>query len=183
MKQKVGIGIDIGGTAIKYGLVTNKGEILWSSEKPTEGCSSADVVLDNVIEAVKEVQEKAKTLNKQPITIGIGTPGLVKDANTIVGGANNISGWQWVSGSGADAAPYFRIFNPILQSERFDKKGNYIKKWVPELSSVPEEFIHKPWEINEEIDGFKIGKDYPMPIVDHPKAREAALNAFKKIKK
>jgi deoxyribodipyrimidine photo-lyase len=97
--------------------------------------------------------------------------------------ANNISGWQWVSGSGADAAPYFRIFNPILQSERFDKKGNYIKKWVPELSSVPEEFIHKPWEINEEIDGFKIGKDYPMPIVDHPKAREAALNAFKKIKK
>jgi len=97
--------------------------------------------------------------------------------------ANNISGWQWVSGCGADAAPYFRIFNPILQGERFDKKGDYVKKWVPELSSVPEEFIHKPWELNKEIDGFKNGKDYPMPIVDHPKARVAALEAFKKIKK
>ncbi len=91
--------------------------------------------------------------------------------------ANNVAGWQWVSGSGADAAPYFRIFNPILQGERFDKKGEYVKKWIPEIAEVPDEFIHKPWEMEEKI------KNYPSPIVDHQKAREEALKAFKKIKK
>ena len=97
--------------------------------------------------------------------------------------ANNVAGWQWVSGCGADAAPYFRIFNPMLQGERFDKKGVYVKKWIPELKNIPEEYIHKPWEINTEIKNFKLGINYPKPIVDHKKAREAALNAFKKIKK
>ena len=94
--------------------------------------------------------------------------------------ANNVSGWQWVAGSGADAAPYFRIFNPILQGEKFDKEGEYVKKWVPELKDVPKKFIHKPWEIkNEQI--LKLGKDYPRPIVVHEAARLKALNAFKKI--
>ncbi len=97
--------------------------------------------------------------------------------------ANNVAGWQWVSGSGADAAPYFRIFNPILQGERFDKTGEYVKKWVPELSKIPKEFIHKPWEMTNQIDSFNLGKDYPLPIVQHKEAREAALNAFKEIKK
>ncbi len=97
--------------------------------------------------------------------------------------ANNVAGWQWVAGCGADAAPYFRIFNPILQGERFDKKGDYVKKWVPELANVPEKFIHKPWELDEVIDGFKLGKNYPHPIVNHGEARIKALNAFKKIKK
>ena len=97
--------------------------------------------------------------------------------------ANNISGWQWVSGCGADAAPYFRIFNPILQGEKFDKKGAYVKKWVPELSKLPTTFIHKPWELEEKIKDFEIGINYPLPIVDHKAAREAALNAFQKIKK
>ena len=93
--------------------------------------------------------------------------------------ANNVSGWQWVAGSGADAAPYFRIFNPILQGEKFDKEGHYVKKWVPELKKLPKKFIHKPWESNEQ--NFKLGKDYPFPIVKHEEARTKALNAFKKI--
>jgi deoxyribodipyrimidine photo-lyase len=97
--------------------------------------------------------------------------------------ANNTAGWQWVSGCGADAAPYFRIFNPILQGERFDKKGDYVKKWIPELSNLPEKFIHKPWEMDEKIKNFELGKNYPLPIVNHQKAREEALNAFQKIKK
>ncbi len=94
--------------------------------------------------------------------------------------ANNISGWQWVAGCGADAAPYFRIFNPILQGEKFDKEGHYVKKWVPELKNVSKKFIHKPWEITDDKN-FKVGKDYPLPIVIHEKARIKALNAFKKI--
>ena len=95
--------------------------------------------------------------------------------------ANNISGWQWVAGCGADAAPYFRIFNPILQGEKFDKEGDYVKKWIPEIREVPRKYIHKPWEYSESKK-FKIGISYPNPIVDHQVAREKALNAFKKIK-
>ena len=94
--------------------------------------------------------------------------------------ANNVSGWQWVAGSGADAAPYFRIFNPILQGEKFDKDGEYVKKWIPELRNMPKKFIHKPWELNDS-NILKIGKEYPLPIVIHEKARSLALNAFKRI--
>ena len=94
--------------------------------------------------------------------------------------ANNVSGWQWVAGSGADAAPYFRIFNPILQGEKFDKEGEYVKKWVTELDHVPKKFIHKPWELNDKSI-LNLGLDYPAPIVIHEKARLKALQAFKKI--
>ena len=94
--------------------------------------------------------------------------------------ANNVSGWQWVAGCGADAAPYFRIFNPILQGEKFDKDGEYVKKWIPELKNVPKKFLHKPWELNNE-NILKLGKDYPKPIVIHEKARLKALEAFKRI--
>jgi len=97
--------------------------------------------------------------------------------------ANNVAGWQWVAGCGVDAAPYFRIFNPILQGEKFDKNGHYVKKWVPEIKTLPEKFIHKPWEMLEKIENFELGKNYPFPIVNHPKAREEALNAFQTIKK
>ena len=100
--------------------------------------------------------------------------------------ANNIAQWQWVAGCGADAAPYFRIFNPILQGEKFDKEGNYVKKWVPELKNVPNKFIHKPWEMElkyQEAIKTIIGKDYPGPIVIHEKARAAALEAFQSLKK
>ena len=100
--------------------------------------------------------------------------------------ANNVAQWQWVAGCGADAAPYFRIFNPILQGEKFDKEGLYVKKWVPELSKVPSKFIHKPWEMElkyQEAINTVIGKNYPNPIVIHEEARAAALSAFQSLKK
>jgi deoxyribodipyrimidine photo-lyase len=95
--------------------------------------------------------------------------------------ASNVAGWQWVAGSGADAAPYFRIFNPILQGEKFDKEGNYVKKWIPELKNIPKKYIHKPWELKDEKN-FKLGRDYPFPLVKHEDARAKALSAFKNIK-
>ena len=100
--------------------------------------------------------------------------------------ANNVAQWQWVAGCGADAAPYFRIFNPILQGEKFDKEGKYVKKWIPELNKVPQKFIHKPWEMEtkyQEAINTIIGKNYPKPIVIHEEARAAALKAFQSLKK
>ena len=96
--------------------------------------------------------------------------------------ANNSSGWQWVAGSGTDAAPYFRIFNPVLQSERFDEEGNYIKKWLPELLSLPKKYIHAPWTADQKIlndCNIELGLTYPLPIVDHKKARDEALKKYK----
>ena len=98
--------------------------------------------------------------------------------------ANNSAGWQWVAGCGTDAAPYFRIFNPTLQSIRFDKDGEYIRKWIPELKDLPNKFIHSPWELTEmELISFniKLGKDYPCPIVDHKTTRDEALRNYKEM--
>ncbi len=95
--------------------------------------------------------------------------------------ANNTLGWQWIAGCGADAAPYFRIFNPILQGKKFDPSGNYIRRFVPELQNLPDKFIHAPWTAPSEIlqkAGVKLGVNYPRPIVDHAKARSRALEAF-----
>ena len=100
--------------------------------------------------------------------------------------ASNVAQWQWVAGCGADAAPYFRIFNPILQGEKFDKNGIYTKKWVPELSNMPNKYLYKPWELEKKYQEqikVVIGTDYPEPMVDHATARNAALEAFQKIKK
>jgi deoxyribodipyrimidine photo-lyase len=94
--------------------------------------------------------------------------------------ASNVAGWQWIAGSGADAAPYFRIFNPILQGEKFDKEGDYVKKWIPELNNISKKYIHRPWEVIDQKN-FKLGRDYPLPLVKHELAREKALSAFKKI--
>lgn len=99
--------------------------------------------------------------------------------------ANNTANWQWVAGSGADAAPYFRIFNPSLQGERFDKEGIYVKKWLPELSKLPNKFIHEPWKADQktlEFCGIELGKNYPNRIVDHAAARDLALFAYKNLK-
>lgn len=99
--------------------------------------------------------------------------------------ASNAASWQWVAGSGADAAPYFRIFNPILQGEKFDPDGEYVKKWIPELQSVPAKWVHKPWQapgLELRTWGVALGKDYPYPIVDHKVARNDALKRFEKIK-
>lgn len=99
--------------------------------------------------------------------------------------ANNSFGWQWVAGCGADAAPYFRIFNPILQGEKFDKEGIYVRRWLPELQNLSTRWIHKPWQAPAaelKAAGIKLGKDYPYPIVDHHEARDLALEAFAAIK-
>lgn len=95
--------------------------------------------------------------------------------------ASNNGGWQWSAGTGSDAAPYFRIFNPVSQSRKHDPEGTYIRRWLPELVSVPEEYIHTPWEMPAEIQiqtGCRIGVDYPAPIVDHAQAKERTLRAY-----
>ncbi|MCD8535120.1 MAG: DNA photolyase family protein [Verrucomicrobia bacterium] len=100
--------------------------------------------------------------------------------------ASNTLGWQWAAGCGADAAPYFRIFNPILQGEKFDPDGVYVKKWVTELKKVPVQYIHKPWEMPagvQKLAGVRIGVDYPEPVVDHAAARQSALAALQSIRK
>jgi len=97
--------------------------------------------------------------------------------------AANNGGWQWTAGTGTDAAPYFRIFNPITQSIKFDPQGMYIRRWLPELASVTLEFIHQPWVMDDEqqiSSSCVIGKDYPSPIVDHAFARDRALCAYRK---
>ena len=99
--------------------------------------------------------------------------------------ANNSAGWQWVAGCGADAAPYFRIFNPTLQGLKFDANGNYVRRWVPELTRLPNKFIHQPWKAPGMIlseANVSLGKNYPEPIVDHQFARQRALDAFKQLK-
>jgi deoxyribodipyrimidine photo-lyase len=99
--------------------------------------------------------------------------------------ASNPANWQWVAGSGADAAPFFRIFNPVAQGERFDPDGTYVRRWVPELASLDARCIHSPWTAPDGVlQAAKVilGKTYPEPIVDHTEARERAMRAFQAVK-
>jgi deoxyribodipyrimidine photo-lyase len=99
--------------------------------------------------------------------------------------AQNSLNWQWSAGCGADAAPYFRIFNPTTQAEKFDPEGVYIRRWVPELAALPNRLIFTPWEASPtemRAAGITLGKTYPAPIVDHATARERALAAFASIR-
>ncbi len=99
--------------------------------------------------------------------------------------ANNTFGWQWSAGCGADAAPYFRIFNPVTQGERFDPQGRYVRRWVPELAALPDAHIHRPWEAPRDAlarASITLGHDYPAPIIDHREARQEALLAFQRIR-
>lgn len=100
------------------------------------------------------------------------------DADT----ASNSASWQWVAGSGADASPYFRIFNPFTQGEKFDPEGDYVRKFVPELAKLPKKYLNRPWEAPKAVlekAGVRLGETYPKPIIDHKVARERALEAYK----
>lgn len=102
------------------------------------------------------------------------------DADTAQNGGN----WQWVAGCGADAAPFFRVFNPVLQGEKFDPRGAYVRVWVPELAKLPDNVIHQPWTATAaqlSAAGVTLDQTYPRPIVDHAKARQAALVAYRRI--
>ena len=99
--------------------------------------------------------------------------------------ASNSASWQWVAGCGADAAPYFRIFNPILQGEKFDADGSYVRKWIPELAALPDKWIHKPDQAPDDVleaAGIKRGVTYPLPVIDRKVSRQRALDAFQVVK-
>jgi deoxyribodipyrimidine photo-lyase len=99
--------------------------------------------------------------------------------------ASNAAGWQWVAGSGADASPYFRIFNPMTQGAKFDPEGAYVRKWVPELADLPTKHIHAPFEADANVlseAGVRLGETYPEPLVSHKFARERALKGYEAVK-
>ncbi len=105
---------------------------------------------------------------------------MLKDADL----ANNTLGWQWVAGCGADAAPYYRIFHPVTQGEKFDPEGDFVRRYVPELEKLPSEWIHRPFEAPKEVllhANVVLGQNYPRPLIDHKDARERALKALKEI--
>jgi len=100
--------------------------------------------------------------------------------------ANNTMGWQWTAGSGADAAPFFRIFNPVLQGEKFDKAGVYVRRWVPELADLENKYIHQPWSAEPNTlaeAGIRLGREYPEPVVDLKTIRKQALAAWDRVKR
>ncbi len=100
--------------------------------------------------------------------------------------ANNAASWQWVAGSGADAAPYFRIFNPVLQGRKFDPDGAYVRRWVPELTKLSHDCLHAPFTAPDAalvLAGVRLGETYPRPIVDHASARAAALAGYEHVKR
>ena len=99
--------------------------------------------------------------------------------------ASNAASWQWTAGSGADAAPYFRVFNPITQGPKFDESGAYVRSYVPELARLPDKYLHSPWEAPDDVlrkAGVKLGETYPHPIVAHKEGRQRALDAYDKLK-
>ena len=99
--------------------------------------------------------------------------------------ASNTLGWQWTAGCGADAAPYFRVFNPVSQGEKFDPRGAYVRRWCPELARLPDAWLQRPWEAPDAVRagaGVELGRTYPQPLVRHAIAREVALEAFARLK-
>ena len=99
--------------------------------------------------------------------------------------ANNPASWQWVAGSGADASPYFRVFNPVLQGQKFDPDGAYVRRYVPELAELPDKYLHNPWDAPKSVleeAGVKLGADYPVALVEHQRARDRALHRYQQLK-
>ena len=99
--------------------------------------------------------------------------------------ANNSASWQWIAGCGADAAPYFRIFTPVTQGQKFEPDGNYVRRFVPEIAGLPDKLLHNPWQAPAAVlaeAGIELGLDYPYPIVDLKASRERALAAFQSLR-
>ncbi len=99
--------------------------------------------------------------------------------------ANNSASWQWIAGCGADAAPYFRIFNPVTQGRKFDPDGSYVRQYVPEIAKLPTKYLHAPWEASSDVlqaSAIVLDEVYPSPIVDLPASRTRALDAFASLK-
>ena len=99
--------------------------------------------------------------------------------------ANNTLGWQWVAGCGADAAPYYRIFNPVLQAKRFDPQRRYIRQWLPEIARLPDRWIHQPWAAPDAVlrqAGIELGVTYPRPVVDLGDSRKRALQVYSQLR-
>ncbi|MFY8088339.1 MAG: FAD-binding domain-containing protein, partial [Rubrivivax sp.] len=99
--------------------------------------------------------------------------------------AANNGGWQWAASTGCDAQPYFRIFNPVSQSRKFDPQGRFIRRYLPQLASLPDEALHAPWEarpVDLAAAGIVLGQDYPLPVVDHAQAREQTLARYAVVK-
>jgi deoxyribodipyrimidine photo-lyase len=104
--------------------------------------------------------------------------------DTLVDGdlAANAASWQWIAGSGTDSQPFFRVFNPVTQGEKFDADGAYVRRWVPELARLPNKHLHAPWDAPPAVleqAGIRLGTDYPHPIVALNEGRDRALAAFK----
>jgi deoxyribodipyrimidine photo-lyase len=100
--------------------------------------------------------------------------------------ANNSASWQWIAGCGADAAPYFRIFNPVTQGRKFDPNGAYVRRFVPEVAGLPDKFVHSPWDAPERVlaeSRIRLGSHRPQPMVDLKASRGQALDAFRSIRK
>jgi len=100
--------------------------------------------------------------------------------------AANNGGWQWAASTGCDAQPFFRIFNPVSQSRRFDLQGKFIRRYLPQLAKLPDELIHTPWEarpIDLEAAGIALGRDYPQPLVQHDAARAKTLERYAVVKR
>ena len=98
--------------------------------------------------------------------------------------ANNSASWQWIAGCGADAAPYFRIFNPVTQGQKFDPDGDYVRRYIPEIAALPNKFLFSPWDAPEDllVDlNITLGETYPKPVVDLKTSRNKALEAFKSV--
>ena len=98
--------------------------------------------------------------------------------------ANNSASWQWIAGCGADAAPYFRIFNPVTQGQKFDPDGDYVRRYIPEIASLPNKFLFSPWDAPEDLLvglNITLGETYPKPVVDLKTSRNKALEAFKSV--
>jgi deoxyribodipyrimidine photo-lyase len=99
--------------------------------------------------------------------------------------AANNGGWQWAASTGCDAQPYFRIFNPVTQSQKFDPQGRFIRKYLPMLAALPDKYIHAPWTAPDDVlaaAGVKLGEDYPRPIVQHDVARKETLQRYAAVK-